>query len=94
VYDHLREPGHSCIKIQKLLLGGQGQPYSLKTKLFMLAQEPAAIDSRRCWQRLIIFFNINGVIINPVIPAEMAVNTRNLMPGNRSKGVHEVKRSN
>jgi len=48
VYDQLREPGHFCIELQLLLLIGQGQPYSLKTKLYMRAQAETAIGYTRC----------------------------------------------
>jgi hypothetical protein len=53
VYDQLREPGHFCIELQLLLLVGQGQPYSMKTKLYKFAQAHTAIVYTRCWQPFI-----------------------------------------
>jgi len=48
VYEQLREPGHICIQIHLPLKVGHGQPYSLETKLYMLAQAQTAIAYTRC----------------------------------------------
>jgi hypothetical protein len=54
VYDQLRVPCHFCIELQLLLLVGQGKPYSLKTKFYMLEPAHTAIGYTRCWALFII----------------------------------------
>jgi hypothetical protein len=53
VYDHLRVPCHFCIEIQLLLKISKGQLYSLKTKLYMLAQAYTAIGYTCCWSEFL-----------------------------------------
>jgi hypothetical protein len=73
VYDQLRESGHFCSELQLLLLVGQGQPYSLETKLFMLAQAHTAIDYTRCWLQ---YFIQNQLFLLPILNLNQLVSFR------------------
>jgi hypothetical protein len=67
VYDQLRETGHFWIEILMLLLVCQGQPFSLKTKLYMLAQAHTAIGYTRCWVQ---YYLIESIKLSRLIKSE------------------------